>query len=715
MFRKRNLSLAAAALAIASSSVLAQGRPLAIGQLDFGTIEEHATDVWTVEAERGQPIRFAAGSSDFDSLIEVRTPDGALLTNDDCSTETLDSCVDTTVPVGGRYELRVTALFGNGGQYWVTAESTERPALETLRPGRTVSAHLDGSGPTAGDGLWRFAGERGDDVVVSVMSDDFDPAVRLLDSSGTAVAHDDDGGHGLNARLTATLPTTGDYEIVVTAVSLLSNTTTGLYTIRLDVRNGAASSGEEEDVAEGRPIVGELEPNDTAYATREWYDEYMIDLEVGNSLVVDAESDEVQVYLVAISPSGVRSGYSSTARHGLNQVALQIDPGEPGTWRVHVTSATPAESGRYEVRLGARPAGPSVIRGTLEVGDEEGRDGGYVDAISIPAGMGCVSSLRLSGPAGLWMRLLGPAHHTDSDSVAASSGTVSLDNVVLDDQQVLVIGSPGQTGDYDVEIAGGCPEAARPAAAAGKTFGLFVGVSDYGGRTSNLPRTASDAQRLAATLVAAGVLPAENAVVLTDRQATVTGMEAAVAELEARVGPEDTFLFFFSGHGNQEQRDAPELTDPDGLDETIELVDGAVRDDKLHDLLTQIDAKLTLVVLDSCFSGGFAKDVIGVPGRLGIFSSEEDALSGMPAEAGGYLSSFMIDAVAGAADTDDDGTIRAIELRQYLHERYRAEVKTDARRIDEIVRALNPAYQHLSIDPGDIRQSDVLFRLTPAR
>ena len=198
-------------------------------------------------------------------------------------------------------------------------------------------------------------------------------------------------------------------------------------------------------------------------------------------------------------------------------------------------------------------------------------------------------------------------------------------------------------------------------------------------------------------------------IVLTDREATVAGLERAVAELGSRVEPEDTFVLFFSGHGDRVQRAGPESADPDGYDETIELFDGALRDNEVNELLGQIEADLTLVALDSCFAGGFAKDLISVPGRMRLFSSEEDVTSGVPADAGGYLSWFLIDAVAGGrADTDGDRAIRSIELRQYLHERYRTDVKMS---YDDDIVAGPTAYQHLEVDPGSVRPTDVVFRL----
>ena len=207
---------------------------------------------------------------------------------------------------------------------------------------------------------------------------------------------------------------------------------------------------------------------------------------------------------------------------------------------------------------------------------------------------------------------------------------------------------------------------------------MFVGVGDYDGRLGDLPYTADDPHRVLDGLVERAGMPAANAVVLTDEEATLANVRAAFEAMRERVGPRDTFLFFFSGHGDRVEQPAgsrPERSDPDGLDETIELVDGALRDNELDELLDGIDSELMLVVLDSCFSGGFSKDVISVPGRIGFFSSEEDVTSLVANKfaAGGYLSLFFAEALGdGGADEDGDREITSRELRGYLHGRYRS-------------------------------------------
>ena len=83
------------------------------------------------------------------------------------------------------------------------------------------------------------------------------------------------------------------------------------------------------------------------------------------------------------------------------------------------------------------------------------------------------------------------------------------------------------------------------------------------------------------------------------------------------------------------------------------------------------------MVLDSCFSGGFSKDMTW-PGRMGLFTSEEDTVALVPEkfEAGGYLSEFFDEAIREwDADMNRDDAISAFELSDYIHERYRHDLR----------------------------------------
>src|SRR5690606_18951414 len=163
--------------------------------------------------------------------------------------------------------------------------------------------------------------------------------------------------------------------------------------------------------------------------------------------------------------------------------------------------------------------------------------------------------------------------------------------------------APGETGAYRVSVAPSMGTARQENVQGGRrVFAVMVGVSDYGGSANDLPFTDEDAEKLAQTLDRGGLLnPAS--VVLTNGGATVASVRAAFARVAAEAGPEDTFLFFFSGHGVQNDT-RPSAVEPDGRAETLVLYDGEITDAELGEMFASLNTRLSLVVVDACFSGG---------------------------------------------------------------------------------------------------------------
>jgi len=175
--------------------------------------------------------------------------------------------------------------------------------------------------------------------------------------------------------------------------------------------------------------------------------------------------------------------------------------------------------------------------------------------------------------------------------------------------------------------------------AGGRIYGVFVGISDYSG-SNDLPFCADDAERVQRAFLNAGLLQAQDSVVLTDGAATRSNVANALERFNRMAGPNDTLVFFFSGHGNQvPDQDGDEA---DGTDETIVLTDGSLTDDDLRNILQPGPAR-DFVALDSCYSGGFARDLARLQNSVGFYASREDQLSYVASEfqAGGYLSYYL--------------------------------------------------------------------------
>ena len=274
------------------------------------------------------------------------------------------------------------------------------------------------------------------------------------------------------------------------------------------------------------------------------------------------------------------------------------------------------------------------------------------------------------------------------------------------------------TGRYTVTLTSqdqAPPHHHEPSVVPGRIYGVFAGITDYTARgQTNLQYCAQDAQRAHdAAVNGLGMSPGD-AVLLLDDHATVRAFEDAITSLGPRLSHDDVLIVFYSGHGGQVERTTFQPADPDMLDEILVLADDDLTDDRLDELLRVVNAGTVLIVLDACNSGGFAKDVISAPGRMGLFASAEDCLSivATEREAGGYLSDFFIEAIGHGrhqADTNGDGLLTVIELCQFIAERYRTEVTSDSKppvtpRLYE--RTISPTqyrgYQLLHIDRGSI-------------
>lgn len=438
----------------------------------------------------------------------------------------------------------------------------------------------------------------------------------------------------------------------------------------------------------GRPVdrveTGALESGDDTLDGGEWVDVHDIEAEAGQKLELRLTSDDFDTYLVLLGPE---DELIENDDDGLGGSSLRVQIVHPGVYRVLVTSYEPGEEGDYRLEwsLGEVEPLPEVpvlslgsrVEGRLEEEDGWKWTGEPSDAYLFEGEAGTPVSLTLrSQEIDTYLELTFPdgtsltndddwEHHDRSriELTLPQTGTYGIWASAYGE---------GQTGAYTLSLQRSRQAAPPLRGAPARTFALLVGISDYGGRTTDLERTADDARKLRRGLIDRAGVAADDAVLLVDADATRDRFAAHLAALTARMTPTDQLVIFFSGHGNRVRRQAFQPADPDAVDETLTFYDGDLTDDALAELLTDVPGRL-LLVFDSCFSGGFAKDVISRPGRMGVFSSEEDVTSSVAEkfEAGGYLAAFIVRALTDEWADDGDRRLTTLELSHYLHERYR--------------------------------------------
>ena len=500
----------------------------------------------------------------------------------------------------------------------------------------------------------------------------------------------------------------------------------------LQLRRGGTGT-----VASGPRVErGTLASGDESLRSGEYVDVYEFEGIPGQHANLDVSSSEFDTYLILRGPGKISAENDDVAEAPGHSI-LDLDLTEMGTYRVIVTSYEPGETGTYELSIDVDAAGSSDysqrdvttiemggnVSGRLESGDAVIGSGKYRDLFVFNGSAGQSITLEMnSNEFDTFLGLVFPSEEqVDNDDHEGDTSKSRIDLTLPETGRYRVMATSyegGLTGGYTISLSSSSvPSRSEigpaPVSGAGKVYGIFAGISDYPGDRNDLPFTADDARNVYQAMILGAGMQSNDGVVLVDSEATVGNIRNTFQQMGSRVGPNDLFIFFYSGHGGRQERAELQPTDPDGLDETLFLYDGEITDDEMSDLFGHINGRISLIVLDACFSGGFSKDVISVPGRMGFFSSEEDVTSSVAAKfrAGGFLAQFIADAIGERlADADRDNQITSLELSQYIHDRYRLDVKSGG--AEDYVRTGGPqlGYQHLVVDRGSIGPSVVVFK-----
>lgn len=213
-----------------------------------------------------------------------------------------------------------------------------------------------------------------------------------------------------------------------------------------------------------------------------------------------------------------------------------------------------------------------------------------------------------------------------------------------------------------------------------KVWALIVGVAHYN-HMEVLRYTDDDAYRMAMFLKSpeGGALPEEQIVLLIDEDAEHDNIVSAMQTIFAKADSNDIVLFYFSGHGVE---GAFVPYDYDGIHNLLAHTD-------VRDMMERSAAKFKVCIADACHSGGLETFAARGPSDniidryyaafdqaqnstvlLLSSQSEEKSLesSGMRQ---GIFSHFLIRALKGEADSNQDKIIDISELFAFVHHHVR--------------------------------------------
>jgi len=220
-------------------------------------------------------------------------------------------------------------------------------------------------------------------------------------------------------------------------------------------------------------------------------------------------------------------------------------------------------------------------------------------------------------------------------------------------------------------------------------WAVVIGINDYT-NIRKLKYAVNDATSFYNLLVDTVSIPRENITLLTDREAGLTNLRSTLGtKLKGKAGKEDMVIIFFAGHGATE-KDSMSL-DGDGLEKYILPYDADLKDlystalpmREISHIFRRIRSERLIFIADSCYSGASGGRTIGLSEtRASISEKFLDRIAKgkgrviMTASSANEVSAedkngiyYLLEALRGKADIDNDGLITVDETYQYVSDK----------------------------------------------
>jgi hypothetical protein len=240
-------------LAEAPAPTTGGSRPISLGGTHEGELadtdnedEENGKyyDEYTFRGRAGQRIEVEMASEDFDTYLRLGRLDGCdweeLAADDDGGDDT-GSRIRHVLDEDGEYVIRATSFGENTGSYTLALRERVITQAEAraISAGEALTGELDEDDEVLDSDnsyyeLWTYRGHDGEQLRISMESDDFDTYLaigRMVGGEFEEIATMDDGGEGTNSLLEVTLDEDGEYVIRANSFSAGE---TGDYTLRVE-------------------------------------------------------------------------------------------------------------------------------------------------------------------------------------------------------------------------------------------------------------------------------------------------------------------------------------------------------------------------------------------------------------------------------------------------------------------------------------------------
>jgi hypothetical protein len=172
---------------------------------------------------------------------------------------------------------------------------------------------------------------------IDLASDDFDAYLRVEDADGNALDEDDDGGDGLNARLTFMPPKGGTYKIIATTFNANE---TGAFTLKVRAASVLFAA---------RGQLNNKDPFDRMRQTS-YHKVHSLKMVPGRTYTIDLRSSDFDAYLRLEDSKQVNLAEDDDGGEGLN-ARVVFTPTQADTYRIIVTTCNGNETGNYTLTV----------------------------------------------------------------------------------------------------------------------------------------------------------------------------------------------------------------------------------------------------------------------------------------------------------------------------------------------------------------------------
>jgi len=142
---------------------------------------------------------------------------------------------------------------------------------------------------------------------------------------------------------------------------------------------------------------------------------------------------------------------------------------------------------------------------------------------------------------------------------------------------------------------------------------LTLSINDYRDDELDLKFPNNDADKLSQKLQTIGksVFDKVHTYALKDSQVTQEGIQAKVAQIAPKIGADDVFILYISGHGVTNDADGDYYFIPYDCPNGADVTKRAINQQRFKEIMSQVKAVKSVIFLDTCESGSMAsKDLV---------------------------------------------------------------------------------------------------------